>query len=275
MTKEEIQKTIYSLKNENEIIDFVKRRIQELENNSVESTVGQNYTKTFKEYISEKTHYKVGDKFSDAECPDLVYDDLTPYINLVKSLRQSPRYNEFLLYTKIFFEIRDYLPNNDQGQIERAITYGFNKGGRVSIKDIQKNKCGVCAERAGLAHNLFKFLGTDSEVAGGYRNSELHAYNLVYPNGYEKEPIVIYDPSFSIAFSKNGQRFANAGYFQELQKADYDKLMSGISVKIDLTETEKKYRQAANLGNDISVEGDTPTYTVGLEKSKEDIVERI
>ncbi len=54
MTKEEIQKNIYSLKNDNEIIDFVKRRIQELEDNSIESTVGQNYTKTFKEYISEK-----------------------------------------------------------------------------------------------------------------------------------------------------------------------------------------------------------------------------
>ena len=75
MTKEEIQKNIYSLKNDNEIIDFVKRRIQELEDNSIESTVGQNYTKTFKEYISEKTHYKAGDKFADNECPDLVYDD--------------------------------------------------------------------------------------------------------------------------------------------------------------------------------------------------------
>lgn len=75
MTKEEIQKNIYSLRNDNEIIDFVKRRIQELEDNSIESTVGQNYTKTFKEYISEKIHYKAGDKFADNECPDLVYDD--------------------------------------------------------------------------------------------------------------------------------------------------------------------------------------------------------
>ena len=75
MTKEEIQKNIYSLRHDNEIIDFVKRRIQELEDNSIESTVGQNYTKTFKEYISEKIHYNAGDKFADNECPDLVYDD--------------------------------------------------------------------------------------------------------------------------------------------------------------------------------------------------------
>ena len=54
MSKEEINKTIFSLQNEEEIENFVKRRIQELEDNSIETTVGQNYTTTFKEYISKK-----------------------------------------------------------------------------------------------------------------------------------------------------------------------------------------------------------------------------
>ena len=67
MTKEEINKTILSLQTDEEIIDFVKKRIQELEEKSIETTVGQNYTTTFKEYISEKTHYKTGKKLQDAE----------------------------------------------------------------------------------------------------------------------------------------------------------------------------------------------------------------
>ena len=62
MTKEEINKIIFSLKTDKDIVEFVNKRIEELENNSVETTVGQNYTTTFKEYISEKTHYKAGEK---------------------------------------------------------------------------------------------------------------------------------------------------------------------------------------------------------------------
>ena len=86
MTKNDVHKAIDMLQNDEEIESFVKLRIQELEDNSVETTVGQNYTTTFREYISQKTHYKPGERLKDAECPDLVYDDLTPYIELVKKL---------------------------------------------------------------------------------------------------------------------------------------------------------------------------------------------
>lgn len=89
MTKEEINKIIFSLKTDKDIVEFVNKRIAELENNSVETTVGQNYTTTFKEYISEKTHYKAGEKLEDAECPDLVYDDIVPYVNLIKAIKQN------------------------------------------------------------------------------------------------------------------------------------------------------------------------------------------
>ena len=57
MTKEEINKIIFSLKTDKDIVEFVNKRIAELENNSVETPVRQNYTTTFKEYISERTHY--------------------------------------------------------------------------------------------------------------------------------------------------------------------------------------------------------------------------
>ena len=44
MTKEEINKKIFELQSEEEIINFVKERLKELEINSEEKTVGQNYT---------------------------------------------------------------------------------------------------------------------------------------------------------------------------------------------------------------------------------------
>ena len=84
MTKTEINKKIYELQSDEEIINFVKERLNELETSSVEKTVGQNYTDSFQDYISQKTHYRAAEKFDRCECPDLVYDDITPYINLIK-----------------------------------------------------------------------------------------------------------------------------------------------------------------------------------------------
>lgn len=267
MTKEEINKTIFNLQTDEEIIDFVKKRIHELESGSIETTVGQNYTTTFKEYISEKTHYKAGEKLKDAECPDLVYDDLTPYINLIKAIKQSNWYNELSLFSTIFFEVYNYLPSDDIG-LGRAFTYFGNKGKRISIKQIRNNACAFCSEKSGMSHNMFKFLGIDSEVVCGYRDSERHAYNIVYPKGYENEPMVIYDPSFFVNFVKDGKKLS-FGYFKALRREDYEKLMSGLPIKIDLSKTEKNYRQLYSLGDEYVFEGDTPSYIAGLDRKKE------
>ena len=267
MNKEEINKTILSLQTDEEIIDFVKKRIQELEEKSIETTVGQNYTTTFKEYISEKTHYKAGEKLQDAECPDLVYDDITPYINLIKAIKKNSWYNELTLFSTVFFEVYNYLPSDDIG-LGRAFTYLGNKGKRVSIKQIRDNACAFCSEKSGMAHNMFKFLGIDSEVVCGYRDSERHAYNIVYPNGYGNEPMVIYDPSFFVNFVMNDKKLS-FGYFKALRREDYEKLMSGIPIKIDLSKTEKNYRQLYSLGDEYIFEGDTPSYIAGLDKKKE------
>ena len=267
MTKEEINKTILSLQTDEEIIDFVKKRIQELEEKSIETTVGQNYTTSFEEYISEKTHYKAGEKLQDAECPDLVYDDITPYINLIKAIKQNSWYNELTLFSTVFFEVYNYLPSDDIG-LGRAFTYLGNKGKRVSIKQIRDNACAFCSEKSGMAHNMFKFLGIDSEVVCGYRDSERHAYNIVYPNGYGNEPMVIYDPSFFVNFVMNDKKLS-FGYFKALRREDYEKLMSGIPIKIDLSKTEKNYRQLYSLGDEYIFEGDTPSYIAGLDKKKE------
>lgn len=268
MTKEKIKKIINEINTEEEIRAFVESRINELEQNAVETTVGQNYTDTFREYISQKTHYKAGANFEDAECPDLVYDDLTPYIELIKFIKRFSWYSELTLFTDIFFIIQDYLPNNNTG-IVRAFTYFWAKGKRLSIKIIHDNSCGFCSEKAGLAHNMFKLLGIDSEVACGYRNNEAHAFNIVYPNGYDNEPIVIYDPSFFVNFIKEGQK-QSFGYFIPLRQEVFAKVLQGEHVKLDLSKTEKNYRKLyTTFLSDATLEEDEPTYAIGLGTTRE------
>ena len=273
MTKNDVHKAIDMLQNDEEIESFVKSRIQELEDNSVETTVGQNYTTTFREYISQKTHYKPGERLKDAECPDLVYDDLTPYIDLVSAIKRNGGYDSFSLFTSIFFDVYNYLPSEDNGT-ERAFTYLSNKDKRVSIKQISEEACAFCSEKAGMAHNLFKFMGIDSEVVCGYRDSKIHAYNILYPRGYDNEPIVLYDPSFFVSFNNENVKQSYA-YYQILKKDDYEKLLAGEPIKIDLTETESQYRTYYNLGSEFSFKGETSLYSAGLDRKKSDYTPRI
>lgn len=269
MTKEEINKRVFELKNDEEIRQFVQQRIEELESQSEEKTVGQNYTDSFSDYISSKVHYKPAEKMKDAECPDLVYDDIEPYVNLIKAIKESSWYNELSLFTTIFFEVYKYLPSDDIG-LGRYFTYASHKGDKVSIKEIRDNGVAFCSEKSGLAHNMFKLLGIDSEVVVGARDSEMHAYNLVYPKGYGNFPVAIYDPSHFVSF-RNGDKKISFGYYKTLNQEEYESLKNGIPYMIDLTKTESAYRKLYGWNgmlDDYSFNGDTPYYTYGLDAAK-------
>ncbi len=272
MTKDEINKKIFQLQSDEEIIAFVNERIAELEANSIETTVGQGYTDTFREYISQKNHYKAAADFKDEECPDLVYDDMEPYIELVKEIKEHPWYNELTLFSIIFYKIYHYLPSEDFG-FERALTYKSHVNKKLSIKTIRERECAFCSEKAGMAHNMFKFLGMDSELACGYRDNELHAFNIIYPNGYENEPMVLYDPSFFVSFIKDNSK-RSYGYFKALKRDEYERLINGQPLKLDLTKTEQIYRQLYGFNgslDDYTFDGELATYTIGINKIKEDI----
>ena len=265
MTKEEINKKIFELQTDEDIIKFVNERLSELEASSEEKTVGQDYTDSFQDYISQKTHYKAVSKFADSECPDLVYDDITPYINLIKDIKRGAWYNELTLFTTIFFAIHSYLPSEDTG-LGRYLTYASHKGKKISIKTISENGVAFCSEKSGMAHNMFKFLGIDSEVVCGARDTEMHAYNFVYPNGYGKEPIVLYDPSFFVEFNKNDSKIS-LGFYKAFNKQEFETLKSGTPITIDLSRTERNYRNLYRLdGYEFKYE--TPTYIYGLENAK-------
>lgn len=271
MNKEEIQKKIYALNTDEDIESFVNERIKELEASSIETTVGQNYTDSFNEYISLKTHYKPADKLDEeTECPDLVYDDVTPYIELIKSIREGKWYSELSLFSDVFFVINNYLPTDNIG-FGRYMAYLFHKDGKISIKSIREHGCAFCSEKAGLAHNMFKFLGVDSAVVSGGRNGGMHAYNFVFPNGYGNEPMVLYDPSFFVDFVKDNDA-KSFGFFKAFKKEDFEKLLSGEPIKLDLSNTEKNYRNLYGFNGMLdgySFVCDNPTYVYGLVNAKE------
>lgn len=269
MTKDEINRKIFELKTDEEIMNFIKERLNELEANSTEKTVGQNYTDSFPDYISQKVHYKAAEKFNDEECPNLVYDDITPYFNLIKSIKQGSWYNELSLFTTVFFTVYDYLPSEDIG-FGRYMTYSSHKGKPLSIKTISENGAAFCSEKSGMAHNMFKFLGIDSEVVCGARDDELHAYNFIYPNGYGNEPMVLYDSSHFLSFYRDNEKIS-FGFYKAFGKQEYESLKSGNPIQIDLTKTKSNYRKLYGTDgrlDDFIFKNETPTYVYGLENAK-------
>lgn len=272
MTRDEIYDRIYSCTTEEEIKSFVQERLNELEQNSQEETIGQGYTDIYKDFISSKTHYKPAAKFGDVDCPDLLYDDMTDYIDLIKEIKKNNFYNFTTLFSTIFFLMARNLKSGDE--IDRLFVYSKNKNnGKVSIKDIKDFSCAFCSERAGLAHNMFKFLGLDSELICGTKDGVNHAYNLVFPNGYEETPAIVYDPSSHIDYLDSNNRKISFGYFVPLSKEEYDMMLVGQKVELDLDKSSKKLDSLYNLSErflEYSLCDINNTYGIGVQSLKDD-----
>ncbi len=267
MEKEEINKKIYALNSDEDILEFIKERIIELEKISKEQTVGQNYTDSFRDYIASNVHFKPAEKIGDVHCPDLVFDDYTPYLNLIKEIKKGKWYNELTLLSTIFFVINDYLGKGDDISTRFFVYDKHKQDGFISIKEIKENKCAFCSEISALAHNMFKFLGIDSEFICGTRDKENHAYLILYPNGYDKVPAALYDPSYFVSFVRpDGEKYS-FGYYCGMQPTVFENFKSGEPFRPDLTKVENTYRKLYGwngLLDGCLFEGDTPVYTYGL-----------
>lgn len=244
MDKEQIKEKIKNFKSDEEISNFIKERILFLETQSTEQIIGQFYTDTFNDFISSKIHYKSVASSNRLNFPNLVFDDITPYFELIKELSESKDYlNELFLFTPLMMNIFNYLSSKEsKSNIEDTLydrhrlywDYMTKGESEISIKEFHKQKCGFCSENAGLAHNIFKILGIDSQLVIGKRNDENHAYNIVFPRGYGNQPAVLFDPSYSIDFKmENGCKYST-GYFKVLTIDEYNNMLAGNGTHIDI-----------------------------------------
>lgn len=261
MTKQEIKEKILKFKTDEEIINFIKQRILELEKETKEKTIGQGYTTISNDYISSKIHYKPVASLNGKDSPNLLYDDMTPYVELIKELSNYKSYlNELYLFRPLMFEIFNYMSckeskdNIGDTLIERSLLYFKTMSNgieNISIREFHKNKYAFCSENSGLAQNIFKILGIDSQLIIGTRNDEPHAYNLIFPKGYGNLPAVLFDSSYTIDFVNDESKHFSFGYFKVLNDQEYNNLMSGNVTPIDISSSAqtllKYYPQLSGL----------------------------
>lgn len=271
MTKQEIKQRLYECKNDDEIQKLIQERMEELKivNDII---VGQGYTDSFNEFISDKVHYKAASNVGDTDVPDLVYDDIELYISLLKNIKErTSDYNELILFSELTYGIDEYLPGNSSGLLDRSLIYysgAKNKKSSISIKEIKEEKCAFCSEKSGLSHNIFKLLGIDSSLIVGKKDNENHAYNIIYPRGYNSEPAVLYDPSFSLSFTNAENRKVSMGYFKVLSAEEFEKLINGEKVTLDLKSSGEKLKKYYSSLDEFEMKSEISTYKMGLGRTK-------
>ena len=271
MTKQEIKQRLYECKNDDEIQKLIQERMEELKivNDII---VGQWYTDSFNEFISDKVHYKASSNVGNTDVPDLVYDDIELYISLLKNIKErTSDYNELILFSELTYGIDEYLPGNSSGLFNRSMIYysgAKNKKSSISIKEIKEEKCAFCSEKSGLSHNIFKLLGIDSSLIVGKKDNESHAYNIIYPRGYNSEPAVLYDPSFSLSFTNAENRKVSMGYFKVLSAEEFEKLINGEKVTLDLKSSGEKLKKYYSSLDEFEMKSEISTYKMGLGRTK-------
>ena len=274
MSKEEIKQKILELKTDEEIESFIRLRIAELESIAQEKIVGQDHTITFNDYISTKVKFKPVASLKNKECPNLIYDDILPYFELIKELATNQSYlNELYLFTPLMFEIFNYMSSKENKDniedtlIERQLLYfnAMNTGKEnISIKEFHKNKYAFCSENTGLAHNIFKILGIDSQFVIGKRNNENHAFNIIFPNGYGNSPAVLFDASYTIDFTNDlGNRYS-LGYFKVLTTEEYNNMLSGKSTPINLQGSANNLIRYYPTLSSCTASFEDASYSIGL-----------
>lgn len=277
MTKQEIRDKIDNCQNDEELMIILKKRINELEYESQEKTVGQAFTTLFSDYISSKTHYKATAPIKNNPSPNLVYDDYEPYLNLFKKIQSMDKYigkqitEDFMLFAPIRNVIYDYLGTKTPDTMERHMIYFnayYHNIESISIKKFKNKNCGFCSEISGMAHNMFKILNINSTVVIGTRNGKPHAYNLIFPNGYENMPAVLVDFSFPVKCkSDKTDKVFDLPYYKVLNNELYNDLMNGKNVEIDATNNInfllEFYKALGYVYQDSKVDVEAVTYQAG------------
>lgn len=259
---------IYNFQSDEEIEKFVLERLNELEKDAEDKVVGQGFTDIYRGFIGKKTHFKAGGSVGKFICPDLDMDYITPYVNVIRELKKMSEFDILYLLSIIFYELNELSPLG-KGDVGSRTAFYFDaayNSKKVSLKDIFNSGDAYCSERSALAHNIFKVIGIDSEIVIGFRDLEPHAYNVIFKDGYDKEPMILFDCSHFVSFISNKEHNSCA-YFMGMKENKYNELISGNPFKPEMDKTERYYRHKFGFDEKYTFEAEIPKYIVGINNN--------
>lgn len=230
MNEKQIIQQIIDLKEE-EIDEFIKKRIEELERTATEDReeispfavmrsrhMGVRENPEVMGYIPARTHIAK----SGMDISSFVLDDNSFYktiINSIKgvnpdSVKQGDKVNNNYIMLMVQRAIINYFGLDGNERARNALydskTDIENDDCTLSISDFKNNQTGMCVERSAVAENILSFLGYNPMMIYGYASNTRegmnvgHAYTCIIRNG--KGMLI----DFSNPIYKNGKFFKPA-----------------------------------------------------------------
>ena len=201
---------IKSLQTREEMKALIKYRLSSLDTKRVLEIGAGTKTSVFKNYVNKNTkvnascelilddnNYNIKNVFYGS----VRFDDGKIYKYLIESVKENDN-----PYDAVYQVIKKYSPTPKSAEEAsnkmelREITYTRLSGRRnktLSIKLLHFMNGMACVENAAIVHNLFMFLGIESDyVICGETLSNPHSFNVIYPEGRDKYA-VLYDASLS------------------------------------------------------------------------------
>ena len=194
--------------------EFIEKRLKELTDSEKKEIGLATNTSVYENFISPNIKVNVESKLSLSISPtrgeistksigSVRFDDPNMYWDLVNAVRMARD-----PYEAVYKAIKDYFVSKrvdkkpDKKLKKRELIFkrfSYNDNIPVSIKKISKAKLARASEKAVAVHNMFKFLGIESDcVINGYAvvngKGGPHSFNVIYPEGRDKYAI-IYDTS--------------------------------------------------------------------------------
>ena len=215
----ELIDTINKLTTDDEIVDFVRRRLEFLENSSQKRTIGRNN--------SGKLIGTINDGYINSDSPiitsymvDPFYlNDMTLYVEFLKQIKGK----NFPNLLSIFYELRDFTEvafGFKGNQSIRETIYLQERNNEISIADFYKNDSALCSERSAAVQNIAEFCCIDSFLVFGKMEIdgkiEEHAYNIFKA---KDGTLILFDPTNPVTLAY-GDKVGYAPAYSVIGKED-------------------------------------------------------
>jgi len=226
----ELMEKINSFTTDEEIEEFVRKRIDYLEFNSQKRKIS-NFSK---EKLGMATgsindgYITMDSEIVSSLLVDPFYiDDINIYTNFIKYIKGKDLSN--VLY--IFYQLTDFTEglfgfNKDQNLRETIYLKKQMSGEKVSIKDFYHNDSALCSERSAVVQNLAEFCGIKSYMMFGKlineegNKEEDHAYNIFEASD---GTLILYDVTNPVNLNIDGE-IRHAPAFSIIGKEDINNL---------------------------------------------------
>lgn len=245
-------KIIKSLKNEEQITDFVKERINYLENDSIKRDISFDY---------KNNAGTINEGYINSESPittsllvePFYMNDITIYIEFIKHIKDKD-ITDYIHFLEALRDFTKFAFGFKGNQARRINVYTMDrKEELISIADFYQNYSALCSERSAAVQNIASLCGVNSYmIIGNLKtstgNEEVHSFN-VFKTG--DGTLILFDPTNPVALDINGcvgyapafRIIGNSIPITELEKVelDFDDLSQIYKNPIHSDEQERMY----------------------------------